>query len=68
MSPDYGCFVQAWTSYGLLSPIICGFIGIMPNAAEKKVAILPQLPSDWNEASVKKIIHWDKLSVNSGVW
>ena len=61
MSPDYGCFVQAWTSYGMLSPIITGFLGIAPDAATKTVTIKPQLPTDWPEASVKNL----KIGQNS---
>ncbi|MED1204662.1 hypothetical protein [Heyndrickxia acidicola] len=56
MSPDYGCFVQAWTSYALLSPIICGFIGIRPNAAVKEVTFEPQLPTNWERARVQKLM------------
>lgn len=56
MSPDYGCFVQAWTSYALLSPIICGFIGVKPSAADREVTFHPQLPTTWERARVQKLI------------
>jgi len=55
MSPDYGCFVQAWTSYGMLSPIITGFLGIEPDTECRKVTIKPQLPKGWSYATVKNL-------------
>ena len=55
MSPDYGCFVQAWTSYVMLSPIITGFMGINPDAGNKRVEILPNLPSVWEYARIKRL-------------
>ena len=55
MSPDYGCFTQAWTSYAMLSPVITGFLGISPDAGMKKVHIAPNLPVDWDYASAKKL-------------
>lgn len=55
MSPDYGCFVQAWTSYVILSPIITGFIGVIPDAAKQLVTFKPQLPKDWDYAKVKML-------------
>jgi len=55
MSPNYGCFVQAWTSYGILSPIITGFFGIEPNAQCCSVKIKPQLPKAWSHASIKNL-------------
>jgi len=55
MSPDYGCFVQAWTSYAILSPVVTGFCGIKPDAYEKKVTIAPQLPTDWHEMEISEV-------------
>ena len=55
MSPDYGCFVQAWTSYLMLSPIITGFIGVQPKADKKEVTIKPQLPSAWDYAKIERL-------------
>ena len=55
MSPDYGCFVQAWTSYVMLSPIITGFMGIEPDAAGTKVVIRPNLPTGWDYARIKRL-------------
>ncbi|MCU9613172.1 hypothetical protein OEV98_06355 [Caldibacillus lycopersici] len=55
MSPDYGCFVQAWTSYGMIAPFITGFIGMKPNAGQKKVVFAPQLPDAWDQMEAKQI-------------
>lgn len=37
MSPDYGCFVQAWTGYGIIWPIVTYVFGIRPHAYKKEV-------------------------------
>jgi len=55
MSPSNGCFVQAWTSYGVLRPVITGFLGIEPDAGRYEVTIKPQLPKDWDYATVKNL-------------
>ncbi|MDR7073292.1 glycogen debranching protein [Fictibacillus barbaricus] len=55
MSPDYGCFVQAWTSYGLVTPLISYFFGIQPTAYWNEVTIRPRLPKSWNQAEVENV-------------
>lgn len=55
MSPDYGCFVQAWTTYGVMTPIVRHFFGIQPSASENKIVLKPSLPSKWHDASVKQV-------------
>jgi glycogen debranching enzyme len=55
MSPDYGCFVQAWTAYGLVTPLISYFFGIQPRAYWKEVTIRPRLPQSWNHAEVERV-------------
>lgn len=55
VSPDYGMITQAWNIYGYAVPIVRQFFGVQPNAAEKKVTIRPQMPSDWNDASLENI-------------
>ena len=44
MSPDYGCFVQAWTGYGAAVPIVRHFFGLSPMAHEKRIGLAPCLP------------------------
>lgn len=65
MSPDYGCFVQAWTAYGVVVPVIKYFFGIQPDAEQKKITIVPKLPAEWNgEGSVQEVRVLDgKVSV-----
>lgn len=55
MSPDYGCFVQAWTTYSVMTPVIRHFFGIQPSAFERKIVLKPSLPSCWNNVSVEHV-------------
>ena len=49
MMPDYGCPVQAWTIYGLASPLVTKIFGINPDAANRTITFTPNLPSNWNK-------------------
>ena len=53
MSPDYGCFVQAWTAYGAVVPVVKYFFGIQPDAEEGKIRIAPMLPKAFEPAEGK---------------
>lgn len=55
MSPDYGCFVQAWTAYGLWYPLVTGFFGIRPNAWQRELQFQPTMPDDWDHASIRRV-------------
>lgn len=55
MSPDYGCFVQAWTNYGIHWPIVRFMFGIAPKAHRKELALRPRLPSAWREAAIRRV-------------
>jgi glycogen debranching enzyme len=55
MSPDYGCFVQAWTNYGIVWPLMTYMLGIQPRAYWKELTIRPRLPQAWNHASVEQV-------------
>lgn len=55
MSPDYGCFVQAWTAYSIFLPVAGFFFGIEPKASEGRIYIKPSLPSKWSEASLENV-------------
>lgn len=59
VSPDYGMFTQAWNMYSFGVPIVMQFFGIQPDAGNKVISIRPQMPSDWDEASIKKVIVGD---------
>jgi hypothetical protein len=59
-SPDYTYFppfggamvMQAWSSYGIHSPLVESYLGIKPNAPARTLSVVPDLPSSWNELSV----------------
>jgi glycogen debranching enzyme len=59
VSPDYGMMTQAWNIYGYAVPIVEQFFGIRPDAAHKKVVIAPQMPSEWNTASLENVLVGD---------
>jgi hypothetical protein len=52
MMPDYGCFVIAWTSYGIVLPLIQHVFGIQPDAPHKAVVFEPHLPSGWEDIRI----------------
>jgi len=56
VSPDYGMITQAWNIYSFAIPIIHQFFGIRPTASEKKVQIMPQMPEEWNSATLENVI------------
>ena len=55
MSPADGCFVQAWTGYGALAPIVRHFFGLEPAAHAKRVKLSPHLPTSWNAARLDAV-------------
>lgn len=55
MSPDYGCFVQAWTVYALLTPVVRHMFGIQPDAKSGEVLLTPALPQAWPIASLARV-------------
>jgi glycogen debranching enzyme len=55
VSPDFGMVVQAWNVYALASPIITQFFGIQPEAHQQRTRIQPQMPSDWDKASIEQV-------------
>ena len=52
MMPDHGCFTIAWTSYGIVLPLIEGVFGFQPDAAHKTVVLQPHLPNGWEDISI----------------
>lgn len=64
VSPDYGMMTQAWNIYAYAVPIVEQFFGIQPDAANKRVVIKPQMPSEWSEATLENVqIGDNKISV-----
>ena len=61
MMPDYGCFTIAWTSYGIVLPLIQHIFGIQPDALNKTVVFDPHVPTGWEDMSI------DNLPVGSNV-
>lgn len=59
VSPDYGMMTQAWNIYGYAVPIVQQFFGINPKAAEKKIVIAPQMPDEWDDASLENVVIGD---------
>ncbi|MCY7423315.1 MAG: hypothetical protein LH478_16400, partial [Chitinophagaceae bacterium] len=53
--PDRGCPVQAWTIYGLVSPLITHVYGISPDAYNKVISFAPNLPSGWGNISISNL-------------
>jgi len=55
MSPDYGCFTQAWTVYAMMVPVVEYFAGFCPAVHHNKLTIEPCVPDAWNEMSLSNI-------------
>jgi glycogen debranching enzyme len=55
MMPDYGCFVQAWTTYGIVVPLVQHIFGIAPDAVRKTVVFEPHLPRGWEDISIEDL-------------
>lgn len=55
MMPDYGCPTQAWTVYGVVTPLIRYIYGIQPEAQNQLVTFSPNLPKDWNRIAIEAL-------------
>jgi hypothetical protein len=55
MMPDYGCFTIAWTSYGIVIPLVEHVFGIQPDAMNKTVVFEPHLPTGWEDISIEDL-------------
>ncbi len=55
MMPDYGCFTIAWTSYGIVLPLIQHVFGIQPDAMNQTVVFDPHLPTGWDDMSIEDL-------------
>ncbi len=55
MMPDHGCFTIAWTSYGIVLPLIEHVFGVRPDAANKSIVFEPRLPAAWEDISVEDL-------------
>ena len=61
MMPDWGCFTIAWTSYGIVVPLVEHVFGIQADALNKNVVFDPHLPAGWENISI------DDLPVGTNV-
>jgi len=55
MMPDYGCFTIAWTSYGIVVPLIQHVFGIQPDAIHRTVVFDPHVPTGWEDMSIEDL-------------
>ena len=55
MMPDYGCFAIAWTSYGIVVPLIGHIFGIQPDAVHRTVVFGPHVPAGWKDMSIEDL-------------
>lgn len=55
MMPDYGCFVIAWTSYGIVLPLIDHVFGVRPDALNKTIVFDPHVPTGWEDMSIEDL-------------
>lgn len=59
VSPDFGMVVQAWNVYSLAVPVVQQFFGMRPEAQNRTVHVRPQMPPDWDEASLENVVVGD---------
>jgi hypothetical protein len=67
MSPDYGCFVQAWSAYAIAWPLVACIFGVRPCAHLRRLELHPCIPADWNELRLEALrigdtefdLHWN---------
>ena len=71
-SPDYAPFpfhaftrramvMQAWSSYGVLYPIVRYYLGIQPHMPQRLLIVVPQLPSSLPQLSIQDLQIGNKI-------
>ena len=55
MMPDFGCFTIAWTSYGIVVPLVQHIFGVQPDAVRRTVTFAPHMPEDWPEMRLEEL-------------
>ncbi|HEX6508501.1 MAG TPA: hypothetical protein VF221_12805 [Chloroflexota bacterium] len=71
MLPDYGCFVQAWSGYAVVWPVVAHVFGLRPNAHARTLEMNACFPSGWEGAALSNVrigngrfdFHWDGSSL-----
>ena len=46
---------QLWSSAMVVTPVLRGIFGLKWNAVSRTITVTPQLPADWNAASVRNV-------------
>jgi glycogen debranching enzyme len=67
LSPDSGCFVQAWSGYAVAWPLVAHVFGVRPEAHRRRLTLAPRFPTSWPEARLGNVrigsatfdFHWD---------
>ncbi|HEU5348149.1 MAG TPA: hypothetical protein VFU63_06015 [Ktedonobacterales bacterium] len=54
-SPDGGCFLQLWSGYGIIWPIVRYIFGLRPDVARRRLVCVPQLPEGWPAAELREV-------------
>src|SRR5260370_804511 len=54
-SPDGGCFLQLWSGYGVVWPIVRYLFGLRPDVARRRLVCIPLLPAAWPAAELRAI-------------
>jgi glycogen debranching enzyme len=73
MMPDYGCFTIAWTSYGIVLPLVQHIFGIHPDARNKTVVFDPHVPEGWKDMSIAdlpvgtNLVSFSRATTSSGI-
>jgi len=55
MSPDYGCFVQAWSAYAVAWPIVACLFGVQPHAHLRRLNLQPCFPAGWDNVRLENL-------------
>jgi len=67
VSPDEGCFVQAWSGYAVAWPLVTQVFGVQPDAHRQILDMRPQFPRVWPHAHLDNVhigdndfnFHWN---------
>ncbi len=54
-APNGGCFMQLWSNYGVIWPVVHYFFGLRPDVSRKHLVCVPQLPAAWPSARLSNI-------------
>jgi len=67
LSPDKGCFVQAWSGYAVAWPLVTQVFGVHPDAIRHVLDLCPHFPPAWPHAHLDDVhigdnsfdFHWN---------